>query len=234
MLKCWPHYMPQEFTIVFVVTVYVPPDANANTALEELHEHIGVLQNKHPEALFIVDRDFNHVKLMDTLPQFHEHVTIATRGNNTLDQVYTNRREAYRAVSRPHLGFSDHVSVMLTPVHCPVLRHNKPTQKNITVWPNTAGPMLQDCFGKTNWQIFKEAVTSGGGVDLEDYILAICSYISKCINDVMVTRRITIRPKPETLVEWRSEESPESARCSLQIWGHAHIDDSEEESGAWN
>ena len=47
--------------------------------------------------------DFNHVKLTDTLPWFHQHVSIATRGNNTLDCVYTNRWEAYSEVPRPHL-----------------------------------------------------------------------------------------------------------------------------------
>lgn len=39
----------------------------------------------------MVAGDFNHAKLTDTLPQLHVNVTIATRGDNTLDQVYTNR-----------------------------------------------------------------------------------------------------------------------------------------------
>lgn len=67
-LKCWPHYLPREFTVVFIVKVYVPSSANTNEALEELHDHICELQNKHPGAFFVVVGDFTHAKLTDTLP----------------------------------------------------------------------------------------------------------------------------------------------------------------------
>lgn len=128
--------------MVFIVAVYIPPSANASEALRELHDHIGVLQNKHPEAFFVVAGDFNHVKLTDTLPRFYQHVSIATRGNNTLDRVYTNKWDSYRAVPCLHLGFSDYISIMLAPAHHPVLKANKPTQKTITVWPRGAAPGL--------------------------------------------------------------------------------------------
>ncbi len=41
--------------------------------------------------------------------------------------------------------------------------------KTITVWPNDAASVLQDCFASTDWQIFKEAATSAGEVDLDKY-----------------------------------------------------------------
>ncbi len=63
-----------------------------------------------------------NVKLIDILPWFYQHVSIVTRGNNTLNSVYTNRPRADRAVSCPHLGFSDHISILLVPAHCPVLK----------------------------------------------------------------------------------------------------------------
>ncbi|KAI3370626.1 hypothetical protein L3Q82_007197 [Scortum barcoo] len=100
-VKCRPHYLPREFTAVFVTAVYIPP--GVNEALKELHNNISSLQHKHPEAFYMVAGDFNHVNLTDTLPKFYQHVTIPTRGNNTLDRVYTNKqaRDAYRAVP-PH------------------------------------------------------------------------------------------------------------------------------------
>jgi len=135
---------------VHIEAVYIPPSANISIALRELHDHICELQNKHPEAFFIVAGDFNQAKLKDVLPRFHQHVTLATRGNNTLDQVYTNRREAYRAVPSPNLGFSDHISILLVPTHHPVLKDNNPTEKPITVWPYGAVSKLQDCFECTS------------------------------------------------------------------------------------
>lgn len=43
-------------------------------------------------------------------PNFYQHVTCAKRGNNTLDHVYSNIKHAYRAITLPHLGQSDHIS----------------------------------------------------------------------------------------------------------------------------
>ncbi|KAI4893748.1 hypothetical protein NFI96_008354 [Prochilodus magdalenae] len=169
-VKCRPHYLPCEFTAVFVIAFYIAPDANANNALKELHDNISLLQNKHPEAFYVVAGDFNHVNLTNIFPRFYQHIDIPTRGNNTLDRVYTNVRDAYRAVPHPHhhLGLSDHISIMLVPAYHPPLRRSRPTQKTITVWPSDADAALQDCFGCTDWQVFREAAESEGELDLED------------------------------------------------------------------
>ncbi len=126
------------------------------------------LQNKH----------FSHVNLTDITPGFYQHITIVTQGDNTLDCVYTNRREAYRVVPRPHLGLSDYITIMLVPSYIRVLKKMKVTQRTITVWPNDAAPVLQDCFVCTDWQIFREAATYTGQVDLEEYASSVTSYIS--------------------------------------------------------
>ena len=147
--KCRPHYLLREFVVI--AAVYIPPDANANAALNELHEAISSLQNKHPEALYVAAGDFNHVNLQVTLPTFHQHVTTATRGDNTLDKVYTNRRGLYRAAPHPHLGASNHISIMLVPAYCPVSKRMTATQKTIAVWPlrniqNQSWPTLRSVW----------------------------------------------------------------------------------------
>ena len=35
-IKCWPYYLPIEFSSVIVTAVYIPPQADSNTALNEL------------------------------------------------------------------------------------------------------------------------------------------------------------------------------------------------------
>ncbi|KAI4885552.1 hypothetical protein NFI96_004062 [Prochilodus magdalenae] len=193
-VKCRQHYLPREFTAVFVIAVYIAPDANANNALKELHDNISSLQNKHPEAFYVVAGDFNHVNLTNILPRFYQHIDIPTRGNNTLDRVYTNIRDAYRAVPHPHHGLSDHNSVMLVPAYHPPQRRSRPTQKTITVWPSDADAVLQDCFGCTDWHVFREAAESEGELDLEDYTSAVLGYISKCVEDVTTTKTVTCYP----------------------------------------
>lgn len=45
--------MPAEFTIIMVPAVDIAPDANANTALGELHRAVTSQQIFHPDAVHI-------------------------------------------------------------------------------------------------------------------------------------------------------------------------------------
>ncbi len=96
------------------------PCANAKDALRELYCAISEQQTNNPDGFFIIAGDFNHANLKTVLPKFYQHVNFATRGNNTLDLVYTTVKNAYKAVPRPHLGYSDHISVMLIPAYRPL------------------------------------------------------------------------------------------------------------------
>ncbi|KAK1806308.1 hypothetical protein P4O66_000183 [Electrophorus voltai] len=127
------------------------------------------------------------------------------RGANALDLVYTNISGAYRVEPRPHLGYSDHMSVMLIPAYRRIVRHSKPLLKQLRTWPAGAISALQDCFEQTTWITFKEAATDSGTVNLEEYTASVTGYISKCIDDVTVSKTITTRPnqKPWVTAEVR-------------------------------
>ncbi len=137
--------------------------------------------------------DFNHANLKTVLPKIYQHVNFATRGNNTLDFVYTTIKNAYKAVPHPHLGYSDHISVMLIPAYRPLLKLAKPVQKLVTIWPENATSTLQDCFQCTDWNMFKEAATYNNHTDLQEYTETVTAYIKKCMDDVTVTKTITTR-----------------------------------------
>ncbi|KAI4898935.1 hypothetical protein NFI96_007066 [Prochilodus magdalenae] len=86
------------------------------------------------------------------------------------------------------------ISIMLVPAYHPPLRRSRPTQKTITVWPSDADAVLQDCFGCTDWKVFREAAESEGELDLEDYTSAVLGYISKCVEDVTTIKTVTCYP----------------------------------------
>ncbi len=192
-VKCRPFYLPREFTAIVIGAVYIPPCANAKDALRELYCAISEQQTNNPDGFFIIAGDFNHANLKTVLPKSYQHVNFATRGNNTLDFVYTTEKNAYKAVPRPHLGYSDHISVMLIPAYRPLLKLAKPVQKLITIWPENATSTLQDCFQCTDWNIFKEAATYNNHTDLQEYTETVTAYIKKCMDDVTVTKTITTR-----------------------------------------
>ncbi len=156
--------------------------------IDNVYKHFFMLN-----SFFIIAGDFNHANLKTVLPKFYQHVNFATRGNNTLDFVYTTVKNAYKAEPRPHLGYSDHISVMLTPAYRPLLKLAKPVQKQITVWPDNATSALQDCFQDTDWNMFKEAATYNNHTDLQEYTETVTAYIKNCIDDVTVTKTITTR-----------------------------------------
>ncbi len=120
-------------------------------------------------------------------------MNFATRGNNSLDFVYTTVKNAYKAESRPHLGYSDHISVRLIPVYRPLLKLAKLVQKQITLWPDSATSALQECFQDTDGSMFKEAATYNNHTDLQEYTETVTAYIKKCIDDVTVAKTITSR-----------------------------------------
>lgn len=113
-----------EFLTVKRCPVYLPRDA-----LSTLYQSVSSIQDANSDSACIIAGDFNPAKLKSVLPHFHKHVDFATRGKNILEQVYTDIKQAYRAVPHPHLGNSDHLSVMLIPVYRSLLTRNKPSVK---------------------------------------------------------------------------------------------------------
>ncbi len=72
-----------------------------------------------------------------------------------LDHVYSNIKDAYRAAPLPHLGQSDHCSLLLLPKYTPLRRKTKLVTKIIKTWPEESLSQLQDCFERTDWEVFE-------------------------------------------------------------------------------
>lgn len=89
-VKCRLIYLPREFTVVMIAAAYIPPDANANSAIGHLHGSISSQQSAYPDAVHIIAGDFNSAYLKAVLPKFHQYVKCATREANTLAKVYCN------------------------------------------------------------------------------------------------------------------------------------------------
>ncbi len=195
-IKCRPFYLPREYTAILLVAVYIPPssnNSNRSEALNDLYQHISEQQTAHPDAFLILAVDFNHADLKSVFPKMHQHIDFPTRGNNTLDFVYTTQRGAYKALPLPHLGASDHITVMLMPAYRPLVKVIKPIYKQIQVWPEGSSEALQDCFDTTDWNMFKQAATYNNTTDLQEYTETVTAYITKCIDDVTVTKTVTVR-----------------------------------------
>ena len=141
---CRPLYLPREITVVIIMAVYIPPDANVSIALNYLHGAMSEQQQAHPDGVHIVAGDFNRACLKAVLPKFIQYVKCATRESRILDHVYCNIRHAYRAVPQPHIGqtTSHCISFQPTPLTLgkisPLLEPSTPGQRTPSPSSKTA------------------------------------------------------------------------------------------------
>ena len=195
-IKCRPFYQPREISAILLVAVYIAPSNNnsdRSAALNELYRAVSEQQDAHPDAFTIIAGDLNHANLKTVLPKFHQHVNFPTRGQNTLDFVYSQQKGAYKAKPLPHIGQSDHLTILLLPAYRQRAKLTKPVLKEVRRWPEGAVSQLQDCFQTTDWDIFKTSATHNNHIDIEEYTDTVTSYITKCIDDVTVIKHITTR-----------------------------------------
>lgn len=89
-------YVLRKFRSTIVTAVYISPYANAKLAMKELHAN-NLSKTAYPEAAFFIAGDFNNTNLKTVLLKFYQH----TRGNKTLDRVYTKIAEALKPLPSP-------------------------------------------------------------------------------------------------------------------------------------
>ena len=170
-----PFYLPREFTFVVMVGVYIPPQAKATTAIGSLADQITTVENSNPDSLVLILGDFNHTTLSKELPKYIQQVTCATREGKTLDLYSSTIREAYHAVTRAHLGFSDHAMIYLLLTYCQKLKRVKPCVRNIKHWDDESILRLQGCLACIDWDSFRYASN-----DIHEYADTVTSYIHFC------------------------------------------------------
>ena len=95
---------------------------NSASATETISDVIRELQLISPDAPNFIAGDFNRCSLKTHFPKFSEYVSLPTRKNVTLDQMYGNILNAFKAYSLPAVGRSDHDLVHLVPAYRPRIK----------------------------------------------------------------------------------------------------------------
>lgn len=187
-----PHYLPREFTNIFVCVVYIPPSANAGRAASQIAECVHRLLHVKPDAPMLVLGDFNHCSLATILPGFQQYVKCSTRNKNISGKCYGNIKDAYTAKARAPLGNADHNVIHLLPTYRSVFKTSKPEVKTVQRWTNDKKEELKGCFLWTDWDIFFE------DADMNSATEAITDYISFCVDSIIpqVTVRRYLKNKP--------------------------------------
>ncbi|KAK1786183.1 hypothetical protein P4O66_017898 [Electrophorus voltai] len=184
-LKFRPFYLPREFTSVIINTVYIPPQANMDTALWELHEALIQFQAQHRDAALIMLGDFNRANLKRAVPNLYQHVTFPTRGNRTLDHCYTPYKDSYKALAHPTFGKSEHAAIFLLPKYKQRLKREAPVQREVVRWTDQSVDALDDA----DWDMFWRSTD-----DVSEFTEAVEGFIGKLMYDTIP--RTTIKKFP--------------------------------------
>ena len=95
-----PSHLPRGFSNIIVGMIYQCPDADGTTMKEYLISSLVSLEASYPNCAFILAGDFNRtflpmaqsaVKLFNLKPT----VKFPTRGDRTLDQIFTNLDDSH-------------------------------------------------------------------------------------------------------------------------------------------
>ena len=76
--------------------------------------------------------------LQKNMPKLHQFVNFPTRGNKTLDHCYSNIRNAFSAVPKPHFGKANHLAIRLKPVYNKRLKTKQVTVRTVNTWTDGA------------------------------------------------------------------------------------------------
>ena len=173
---CDPKELSAEPPLVVLVGVYIPPQANARTAINNLAASITATENANQDNIVLALGDFSHANLRKALPKYKQQVKCPTRDNRTLNQSHCTIPNAYDAVPRAPLGRSDHAMVYLIPTKLK-LKTDKPLRKTVKKWTHEAILSLQGCFDCTYWAMFSESCANQ-----DEYADTVTSNVSFCLD----------------------------------------------------
>lgn len=123
------------------------------------------------------------------MPTYQQTVTCLTRGNATLDKMFCNIRNGYRAYQKPKLGDSDHNMVFLSPSYLQKLKCEKYEKISVQNWKNNEKIILQGCFKCTDWDVlFSDTESINYNLDVFN------SYVNFCTEMITPIKEVNIYP----------------------------------------
>ncbi len=120
------------------------------------------------------------------MPNFQQHISCPTRGQNTLDHCYTQFKNAHKARSLPAFGKSDHAAIFITPEYKQRIVQKPPVERELTRWSSHSEAMLQASLDDVDWDMFRAS-----SADVSEFTDVAVSFINTLTDQT--TETVTIR-----------------------------------------
>ena len=145
--------------------------------------------------LKLVTGDFNHCDLGKVLPAYQQQVKGKTRGDRTLDLMYSYIMDAFTSAPLAPSGCTDHNLVSLLPKDRPRAQRQPLVTTTVQLWSKDACEALKGCFECTDRSTFTD--TAKHVSELAD---TVCGYIKFCVDSVVPKKTVKIYPNSKPWV----------------------------------
>ena len=213
-----PRYLPREFGRIFVTVVYaaVYDSTSAARAGKAISAAVRDLQLISGDAPCFIVGDFNHCDLRNALPSFRQFVTCPTREKNTTDLCYGNVPRAYKSVSLPPVGKSDHNTIHLIPAYRPKIQTDPIVKKSVKVWTPESEQKLRGCFECTEWNVLVDSCEN-----VSEAADVVSSYIGFCEDMLISTKTIKVFPNNKTWISKSIKSTLNEKKIAFQTGDRA-------------
>lgn len=103
------------------------------------------------------------------------------------------------------------MSLLLILAYTPLRKSALTTTKTVKTWPEGASHQLQDCFERTNWDIFEHQ-------DLEEHTTIVLCYIKNCMDTVTVDKCIWVYPNQKPWMTKEVQSLLRDRNTAFQVW----------------
>jgi len=188
LLNLRPYFLPREFTNIFFLAIYIPPQSSYDVAKEIIERIVSDSLRKKPNSIYIIAGDVNKCNLLDSLHQFNQFVTEPTRAGAILDHFYCNIKQSYRSKILPAIGKSDHDVVQMLPIYKRKIKREKAQIKTFNVLSRDGMNDLDQILYETDWDMFIRSNLH----DINELTDTISAYITFCQDLCTETKTIRV------------------------------------------
>ena len=211
-------YLPLEFGRIFVTVVFaaVYDSTSAARAGKAIAAAVRDLQLISADAPCFLVGDFNYCDLRKALPSFRQFVTCPTREKNSIDLCYGNVPRAYKSVSLPPMGKSDHNAIHLIPTYRPKIQTDPIVKKRVKVWTPESEEQLRGCFECTEWSVLGDSCEN-----VSEAADVVSSYIVYCEDMSISTKTVKVFPSNKAWISKSIKSTLNEKKIAFQTGDRA-------------
>ena len=207
--------MPRSLSHIGVGIIYHPPDASSSQTTSHIIDSIDQIVSQHPYSGILIAGDFNKMneRPLQNYP-LKQIVKSKTRGNSTLDKIFTNIALWYsNPVVLPSIARSDHQSVVIRPTTNANIRGHRVIT---TLRSNdfSRKTLMAHALADFNWQTLYSMTSID---DMVEYFNNTIMYLL----DYFLPTRTVVRHSNDK--PWVTDEFRRLIRQRQYAWTHGEI-----------